>query len=552
MNKNILYLLLLISLIAIAFCSCNRTNKAKHHMRKLPKSKEAIKVTEKNEFDFTTLDTANYYMGEMDDSTYIFKIDHISQTGFTGRYYSVNEQPVMDAIPFEVSQKDGDYTFLSEGKRTTLKFDLILDTASVHGTISTTFKKKDLAFEKYHDPDFTEYNSPRYAVSCPTDYLDIEVVKDIVYGKAKGYWTSKDIEGQKIFKVIMRGISQTAASKELDLMLDLYLPKDSTVKKRPLFVLLHGGAFYFGDKGAETMSTWCEHFAHSGYVVASINYRMGFNISKHSIQKCGYEAMQDAHAAIRFLVANADKYGIDPEYIFVGGTSAGAITTLGMAYMNNGKTPDFIKESKLDRKLGSIESSGNKHHNKFKIKALANMWGAVYDLSQLDGHHIPVISFHGTADDIVPYDQGYPFSRIRGGLDEMLFDPMYGSKAIHERLDSLHVRNEFHPIPDVGHAPYQDKNGHPNDCYFFIQNKMQRFFYTELTHVKRLVHDPNDPQIYYCSQDDITTVNWKVSGGFILESKDKRVRVLWRKDAREHKVTASGLRENGMAFTISI
>src|SRR5262245_13963189 len=53
-----------------------------------------------------------------------------------------------------------------------------------------------------------------------------------------------------------------------------------------------------------------------GYVAASIEYRFS--------QKATFPAqIQDCQAAIRFLRANAKKYGIDPERVGVGGASAG-------------------------------------------------------------------------------------------------------------------------------------------------------------------------------------------------------------------------------------
>ena len=38
-------------------------------------------------------------------------------------------------------------------------------------------------------------------------------------------------------------------------------------------------------------------------------------------------------------------------------------------------------------------------------------WGGILDLNWIDeGDDIPLIMFHGTADDVVPIDEGYPFT----------------------------------------------------------------------------------------------------------------------------------------------
>ncbi|MCQ2307587.1 MAG: alpha/beta hydrolase [Bacteroidales bacterium] len=60
---------------------------------------------------------------------------------------------------------------------------------------------------------------------------------------------------------------------------------------------------------------------------------MGFLPFKRNIKRAGYAAIQDAHAAMRYLVENQSVYGIDTSMMFVGGTSAGATTALHLAFM---------------------------------------------------------------------------------------------------------------------------------------------------------------------------------------------------------------------------
>lgn len=546
-----IYLLLygiILCIIVCLFSACHKNDSTKATKHRHQHSSVAITIDEDDVVNFNKIDTLHYYIGEVDDSSYIFIIEHTTSEGISGKYYPVGNSAYISPTPFTISYRHKKYVFETQNRSTSINFDIILDTASLSGSFYPTLapiKKQNIFFKRYHAPAFKNYKSDRYN----QEIFDFQKDADIVYGNAKGFWTSNPMDEEKYMKTILKSIGKTATEENLNLTLDLYRPLNDTVTKRPLLVLLHGGAFFVGDKGGETTAKWCEHFAKSGWVVASVNYRMGFRLSKASIQKCGYEAIQDAHAAVRYLVANAKEYGIDPDYVFMGGTSAGSITALGMTFMTNATRPPFVFSNKLDKKSGNIESSGNNYHPSFKIRAIANMWGAVYDLDELNGHHISVISFHGTADNLVPFDQGFPFSNIKGKVGEMLFDKMYGSKAIHQRLDSLHVRNEFHPIEGVGHAPYQDKKGHPNDCYYFIQDKMQHFFLAELTKTSSITYDKSNPQLYYLKQQDIAKINWKIEGGFILDTKNETVTVLWQKDAPKRKLTASGLKSNGTAFS---
>jgi acetyl esterase/lipase len=93
--------------------------------------------------------------------------------------------------------------------------------------------------------------------------------------------------------------------------LDLYLPEKAK-GLLPLVVWIHGGAWSGGDKGGLFVMPMMP----KGCAVASINYRL----SKQAVFPAQIE---DCKAAIRWLRANAAKYGIDPNRIGVWGSSAG-------------------------------------------------------------------------------------------------------------------------------------------------------------------------------------------------------------------------------------
>ncbi|HEY1121048.1 MAG TPA: alpha/beta hydrolase fold domain-containing protein [Haloferula sp.] len=97
--------------------------------------------------------------------------------------------------------------------------------------------------------------------------------------------------------------------------LDLLLPKDRAAKKRPLVVFVHGGGWWSGRK-EDGLDVIRAVTATGDYAAATINYRLS--------QEAKWPAqIHDCKAAIRFLRANADKYGIDADHIGVVGMSAG-------------------------------------------------------------------------------------------------------------------------------------------------------------------------------------------------------------------------------------
>lgn len=74
------------------------------------------------------------------------------------------------------------------------------------------------------------------------------------------------------------------------------------------------------------MEDYCIGLARRGFVAATIDYRKGWDSSIPTEQvKAGYRVQQDANAALRFAVENADLVNIDTNWMFIGGQSAGSI-----------------------------------------------------------------------------------------------------------------------------------------------------------------------------------------------------------------------------------
>ena len=347
---------------------------------------------------------------------------------------------------------------------------------------------------------------------------DVTVEQGRVYAHdVKGHWFSYPDTGEDFGEIYINKVKDVASNHDLNLDMDIYYPKEPVLEsRRPLLLLIHGGAFYNGDKQDLGYSEMGHYFAERGYVVASINYRLGFKPLAPDVDRAGYRALQDAHAAVCFLIDNADEFGIDTTHIFAAGTSAGAITALNLAFMREENRPESTKEDGvrgwvsasaqtivdwfdwgiqtlgnlfnrdwdidsenfaeklgLDSDLGPINAVSGTNDYPFKVKAVVNMWGAVHDLSMLkNSPETSILSFHGDADRIVPYDYGYPFDRVLDPyvdeviyslpssmmgvaewmrnwvtsgrpVNEWAFIPLYGSKSIHDKAPAW--RRPFPP-----------------------------------------------------------------------------------------------------------
>ena len=105
------------------------------------------------------------------------------------------------------------------------------------------------------------------------------------------------------------------------LEMDIYRPKDAW-GKLPAVVCIHGGGWAKGAR--ESHGAMAQALASRGYVAATISYRLSGE-AKFPAQ------IHDCKAAVRFLRAHADEYGIDADHIGAIGLSAGGHLTALLA-----------------------------------------------------------------------------------------------------------------------------------------------------------------------------------------------------------------------------
>ncbi|MCD8086120.1 MAG: alpha/beta hydrolase [Clostridiales bacterium] len=96
--------------------------------------------------------------------------------------------------------------------------------------------------------------------------------------------------------------------------LDLYVP--DAEEAMPLLILVHGGGFVENDSQSRQAVLMYQYMRANGYAVATINYRLAQEDTFPA-------ALSDVKAAVRYLRANAEEYGYDPDRFAIWGESAG-------------------------------------------------------------------------------------------------------------------------------------------------------------------------------------------------------------------------------------
>lgn len=146
-----------------------------------------------------------------------------------------------------------------------------------------------------------------------------------------------------------------------DQRLDLYLPAGQA-GPCPLIIYLHEGAFAFGSKRDRRLEVVFPLLA-QGYAIASVDYRKSDAVTWPA-------QIFDAKAAVRFLRADAARYGLNPQRFVAWGVSAGAYlaSMLGVT----GDRPGFE-----DPGMGHADASS-------AVQAVIDWFGCCGDFARMD------------------------------------------------------------------------------------------------------------------------------------------------------------------------
>jgi acetyl esterase/lipase len=204
--------------------------------------------------------------------------------------------------------------------------------------------------------------------------------------------------------------------------LDLYQPAERAAGTRsPAVVIIHGGGWTGGDKGARREFITGTTLALAGYVCVSVNYSL-------TAGKRWPLNLHDCKNAVRWLRVNAAELGVDPERIGVIGGSAGGHLALMVAYTAGDPrlepegpypgVPDHVSacvnmygvSNLLTRRMTEPDGSPTdelKGHQLFpeSREQAPEKWRLASPVSHIKRDSPPTLTLHGTADAVVDRDQ---------------------------------------------------------------------------------------------------------------------------------------------------
>lgn len=272
-------------------------------------------------------------------------------------------------------------------------------------------------------------NAQRYLEEV---FDEVTVTEDILYG------VNASVLAYPIFNEAI----------PVELRMDVYEPAGDTETARPLILYFHTGNFLphpenlspSGLRDDSATVEVCTRFAKMGYVVASCDYRLGWNPLAETqdervftLINAAYRGVQDSRTAARFFrkehAENDNPWGIDPDKFVVWGQGTGGYISLATSTIDAYEDillPKFITTDGEGNPLPMVieQVNGNVDGTTFGVnpldndtlcypnhvgydsdfQACVNMGGALGDISWLDENDGPFISFQAPTDPFAPYE----------------------------------------------------------------------------------------------------------------------------------------------------
>lgn len=299
----------------------------------------------------------------------------------------------------------------------------------------------------------TQVNAQRYLEEI---FTEVDVVTDITYGT----------------NITVLTVPVTGMPSQEDLKMDLYMPAGDTETNRAILLNLHTGNFLpqgtNGNVNGERIDSvnveLAMRFAKMGYVVANIDYRLGWNPLADDIDErisglinAAYRGIQDSRTCVRFfrktVAEDGNPYGVDPENIAMIGNGTGGYVVLGAAsineynelllpkFFNSDGTPMVTEELNGDPFAVTNTPLCIANHVGYssEFDVAVNMGGAIGDTSWLSSDDVALVSFQVPNDPFAPYEEDILVVPTTGDL----IVEVQGSKIIQQKANELGLNDEM-------------------------------------------------------------------------------------------------------------
>src|SRR5689334_2100946 len=240
-----------------------------------------------------------------------------------------------------------------------------------------------------------------------------------------------------------------AKASNLELKLDLYLPKDRA-HPHPTLILFHGGGWVDGQKERNVL--FLLPYLELGWAAVNVEYRLGH-------QAPAPAAVEDARCALRWVTYHARDYSLDTTKFVLTGTPAGGHLSLitGMLPVGNVFDRQCVVEGSDRWNTATVPEP--------KVAAIVNWFGIADVAALLDGPNAKNYArewFGSTRNAEQLAKQLSPVNYVRAGLPPIItihgenddVAPYADSVRLHSLLDKAKVPNELVTIRGRKHGGF--------------------------------------------------------------------------------------------------
>ncbi len=237
-----------------------------------------------------------------------------------------------------------------------------------------------------------------------------------------------------------------------ELKLDVYMDSTALISntKYPVFIFSFGGGWENGKR--EDGAALLNDFAHHGYIGVGIDYRLGIRQLKEegvnvldstqfasSYSKAITMGVEDIFDATRYIIDHAAEWNADTSRIVVCGSSAGATNSLTAEYL-------------ICNQHSMATSRLPKGFNYAAVIPIAGgVWLKDTDTLIWQQKPCPVLAYHGTDDQLVPYDHLVLPEGAFGGFGPLYYMPQLQQMQVphlfHTYLKGDHIVSAMHNSP---------------------------------------------------------------------------------------------------------
>ncbi len=247
------------------------------------------------------------------------------------------------------------------------------------------------------------------------------------------------------YRVIPNVVYHTANNHENKL--DLYLPTNASGPV-PVLMMIHGGGWVLGTKESQLLRAL--PYLETGWAVVNVTYRL-VQVSRAPA------AVEDCLCALQWIARNAETYDFDLSRIVTTGNSAG-----GHLALTTGMVP---ASAGLGRECTSGSFTGPPAIPSVEVAAIIN-WYGITDVADLmrgpntKGYAVQWLGGLANRDEVARLTS--PLTYVRGGLPPVLtihgdadpIVPYQHGVRLHQALERAGVASELHTVAGGGHGGF--------------------------------------------------------------------------------------------------